>query len=164
MTTNIIKMCNGTTYNYRTANEVVKVLEHARLNNERIHVSYGYTDENDVGLDWLEEYGVVGYVSRSCGPTKVPILVHNSRSLGGGAILDHRIVRIRSSKGGKLLYQHPNYHHGKIEVRSEPFVTPDGQTYAVSVLRDGKDHARFHSLANALRYVAKLGLEAEVSA
>jgi len=83
-----------------------------------------------------------------------------SRSIGGGAILDHCIVRIRHSSGGRILYQHPKYHHGKIEVRQkdQPIVLENGRSLLVDVLRDGQTQAAFETVAKAMRYVQKLGL------
>jgi len=50
-----------------------------------------------------------GYVSRSGGQYKVPIVLYNKRAMGGAHILDHRIIKIQTSRGGKVLYQHPCY-------------------------------------------------------
>lgn len=51
---------------------------------------------------------LVGYVSRSCGNFKIPLLINNSRSIGGPSILDGNIVKITIDK--VVVYQHPNYH------------------------------------------------------
>ena len=100
------------------------------------------------------------------GPVKVPLLIANRRSLGGGAILDHCIVRIRTSAGGRILYRHPQYHHGKIEIRlkAEPVTIPDSRVLTVDVLRDGELHAAFESMIQARRWVTKLGIEAPIAA
>ena len=50
-----------------------------------------------------------GYVSRSMGPIKIPIVLYNKRTRGGPSILDHKIVKIQESRGGKVLYQHLMY-------------------------------------------------------
>ncbi len=94
------------------------------------------------------------------GPVKVPLILPLSRSIGGGAILDHCIVRIRHSSGGKVLWQHPKYHHGKIEVRQkeQPVALEDGRSLLVDVLQDGQVQAAFESAKKAMRYVQKLGL------
>jgi hypothetical protein len=109
------KLVNGTSYHEQTPEAVCNVLENARASKTRIRIDLGFTDPKtlregkQLGESWGEIYDVTGYVSRSMGPTKVPILLHNSRSMGGGAMLDHRIVQIKESKGGRVLYQHPTY-------------------------------------------------------
>ena len=157
------KVTNGTSYDARTPDEIVSVLEKARLNRTRLHVSLG---DIETGKDWLEENDVYGFVGRSMGPVKVPLLVANRRSLGGGAILDHCIVRIRTSAGGRVLYQHPNYHHGEIKIRpkAKPIELPDGRILRVDVLRDGEIHAAFADMTKARRYIHKLGIQAEIVA
>ena len=98
---------NGTTYHDLTSPEVVEVLERVRASQKRIVVAYG---DVATGRNWEECYDVAGRVGRSMGPVKAPLLIHNSRSYGGQAMLDHCIVQIRESRGGHVLYQHPSYH------------------------------------------------------
>jgi hypothetical protein len=107
MVETLYKVVNGTSYHTDTHDEVVNVLENAMANHIRIRVYYG---DAKTGRDWDESYDVTGYVGRSTGKVKVPLLVYNSRSLGGTAILDHCIVKIVRTAGKSLLYQHPNYH------------------------------------------------------
>lgn len=76
----------------------------------RIRVWYGDTLS---GTAWPEENDVLGYVGRSTGQNKIPLLIHNSRSNGGGGILRDRIVRIDSiSHRGRPLYQHGTFNTG----------------------------------------------------
>ena len=154
---------NGTSYHVATPAAVVQVLEQARQNRTRIHVSFG---DATTGLDWLEEWDITGYVGRSMGPVKVPLLVANRRSLGGGAILDHCIVRIRESAGGRILYRHPDYHYGTLAIRpkAEPVTLPDGRVLNIDVVQDGKVHASFESMDKARRWVHKLGVVAPIAA
>ena len=158
-----MKTTNGTTYHDETPDEVIRVLESARQNRSRLHISLGDTAS---GRDWLEEFESHGYVGRSMGPVKVPLLIANTRSLGGGSILDHCIVRIRESAGGRVLWQHPDYHHGRLEIRqkAEPVTLRDGRTLTVDVLRDGEVHASFESIDKARRWVHKLGVAAPIAA
>jgi hypothetical protein len=160
------KVINGTSYDARTPDEVIRVLEQARLKRTRLHVSLGYTEGDKAGMDWLEEFDSHGYFGRSAGPIKVPLLVANIRSLGGGAILDHCIVRIRQSAGGRVLWQHRAYHFGSMEIRSkaEPVTLPDGRVLTVDVMRDGALHAAFENKEQARRWVQKMGVVAPIAA
>lgn len=165
----------GTHWDVRTPDEVIAVLETARQNHTRLHISLGYTEhdavdwENSlgekkaVGQDWLEEYMSYGYIGRSTGSVKIPLLVHNERSMGGPALLDHCIVRIRTSRGGRVLWQHPKYHHGKITIHRKPIpLEYPGGVLTVDVRRDGQEQAAFRDMASARRYIRKLGLQAEI--
>jgi hypothetical protein len=99
------KVVNDTCYDTTTPDKVIEVLETARQNRTRIKVDYGHND----GQSWGEVNDITGYVGRSTGTAKIPLLVHNTRSMGGGALLTHCIVKIETSKGKRVLYQHPTY-------------------------------------------------------
>ncbi len=160
------KIIDGTSYHAETPNEVIRVLENTRLNRTRLHISLGETEGPNAGRDWLEEFETHGYVGRSMGPIKAPLLVANRRSMGGGAILTHCVVRIRTSAGGRVLYQHPQYHFGSLEIRrkAEPVTLQDNRVLTVDVLRDGEPHAAFENVEKARRWVRKLGLVAPIAA
>jgi hypothetical protein len=100
------KMANGTYYSRMTSDEIINVIETAKRNRTRLVLDYG-----DVltGKSWNEVYDITGRIGRSTGSIKIPILLHNSRSIGGGAILDHCIIKISESRGKKVLYKHPKY-------------------------------------------------------
>jgi hypothetical protein len=98
---------NGISYDERTPAAVIRTLEDARNKHCRLRLHYGDTD---TGRDWGETNDVTGYIRNSMGPLKIPILVHNARSMGGGAILDHCIVKITTTQSPRrTLYQHPHY-------------------------------------------------------
>ena len=96
------KEINGTFYNSKTSKEVVKVLETAKLEHTRIKLDYG---DVKTGKSWGEVNDICGYISRSTGSIKIPLLIHNARSTGGGGILDHCIIGIYEARGGKELYK-----------------------------------------------------------
>lgn len=101
---------NGTSYHRSTPQAVIDILENNLRNRrqQRIKIHYG-----DVltGKDWCEIHDVTGYVGRSTGYVKIPLLIYNSNSTGGSGILDHCIVKITESKKPyRVLYQHPKYH------------------------------------------------------
>lgn len=159
------KIVNGTSYDSRTSATVIQVLESARGNRTRLHISLGETTGPDAGRDWLEEFDSYGYIGRSMGPIKVPLLVANRRSRGGGALLDHCIVRIRSSAGGQVLYQHPAYHFGEMKIRSKmkPTHLRDGRLLTVDVIRNEELYASFETMLHARRWVRKLGVTARIA-
>lgn len=69
----------------------------SRLIHSRIRVKLTYKDDS-------VEYG---YIGRSTGPQKIPLLVYNSRSLGGPVLSPTWIKRIDYSnkKNGGVIYQ-----------------------------------------------------------
>ena len=103
--TSYMRLDNGTCYNVKTPAGVVEVLEEARLSHRRIRIFYG---DQQTGRDWGEENDTIGTIGRSTGNIKVPLLLKMSRSYGGGALLDHCIVKITIDK--RVRYLHPNYH------------------------------------------------------
>jgi hypothetical protein len=100
---------DGTYYDAKTPTAVVRALEHARKNGYRIRLAYG---DRKTGKDWHERYEVVGYVHRSMGPQKIPILVYNKRAWGGSGIMTDNIVKISfaNKKDGGLIWKHSRYH------------------------------------------------------
>ena len=92
---------NGTSYNSDTDPEVIRVLENCRINRTRIILDYGDTK---TGVSWGEEHDITGYVGRSTGPTKIPLVIWNSRSYGGGSLLSHCVVGIKTARGKVPLY------------------------------------------------------------
>jgi len=100
---------NGTYYYEGTEKKVIDWLETARSRNERIRLFYG---NKETGFDWMEEHDTIGTVSRSCGDIKIPLLIKNSRSHGGSAILTENIVKI--TVGKRVVYQHPKYYQPEL--------------------------------------------------
>jgi len=160
------KIVNGTFFDERTPDAVIRVLENARASRTRLHISLGETNDERgrLGQDWLDENGY-GYIGRSTGSIKIPLLIHNMRSLGGPGLLDHGIVKI-STSNGRVLWQHVKYHHGQIRIqpKAEPLVLEDGRILRVDVLRDGQVQAAFEDVTKARRYIHKLGVRAEIVA
>jgi hypothetical protein len=150
----------GIYYHANAPDAVVEALEQARARRQRIRIHYG---DARTGRDWLEEHDVEGRFGNSMGPLKVPLLIHNSRSHGGSALLDHCIVRIKTTGNrGRVLYKHPRYHAGSFSIREigaadachGENLRRKGFTHAVDV--DGQNHANFRSLAAAERFVRRM--------
>lgn len=139
---------DGTYYHKDTPDKVIEILERCRKNHTRVQVFYGDTK---TGRDWHEEHDTMGYIGRSTGPISIPILVYNSRSYGGGALLDHCIVRIRTTLGKVDLYRADNYQQPEIEI-----VESDMEEYSHNTIIDGKLYGRHRSKKSAERLKAKL--------
>lgn len=150
-----------THYYLGTPPEVIKVLEQARRNGTRLHISNGHTRGDKAGLDWLSSFESHGTVGRSFGGNiRTPLLINNRRSTGGGSISTASVVRIRETPSGRVLYQHPKYTHGELLVSVNP--KPQkyrNKTFPYEVHRDGTNVANFESLDKALRWAKKLGVK-----
>jgi hypothetical protein len=66
--------------------------------------------------------------------------------MGGGAILDHCIVKIQ--EGRRVLYQHPKYNAGKFSA-----LPSDLEDYHTNVYIDGELHARFKKPGQSRRWI-----------
>jgi hypothetical protein len=88
-----------------TDEKVMDILCNFCNTDTRIRIFYG---DKKTGKDWCEIYDTIGYIGRSCGTQKIPLLINNKRSLGGGGILTDCILKITVDK--QVLYKHPKYH------------------------------------------------------
>lgn len=151
------KEINGTSYKKGTSDDVISVLEDVRGSNVRVRIFIGDTK---TGKSWLEEHDIEGYVGRSTGTIKIPILIHNIRSHGGGGILDHCIIRIIEMKTHRVLYSHSKFHTGELTIKEckIPREEVDGKMtfYRAEVYVDGGIHARFTTMKKAQRWVKKI--------
>ena len=84
----------------KTAEKIVQLYE----SKTRIIFDYGDIKNNE---SWGESYDITGKIGMSKGAydLRYPILVHNSRSLGGVPILTHCILSIKESKGKRLIFK-----------------------------------------------------------
>lgn len=135
-----------TWFHLNTPVEVRRILERYRKSGNPIRIFYG---ETETGRDWLEENDVVGIVARSSGIFKVPILLKSREAPGGGAILDHCIVKLMDVESRKALWAHPKYQAPAMQMAAE------GQgSYTHAVYISGELHARFPSYGKAAQWVA----------
>lgn len=99
---------NETSFNPETPEKVKQVLELARENGLRVRLWYGDTE---TGKGWDEELDIIGYIGRSTGQEKIPIILYDRKSIGGPGILTHCIVRIDTTRG-QTLYIHRKFDPG----------------------------------------------------
>lgn len=100
------KEINGTSYHAETPQQVCDILEYSRKYKQRLILDYG---DIKTGQSWGEVFDIRGYIGRSTGNIKIPLLIKTSRSFGGGSVLDNCLVKIQDSKTKRILYVHPNY-------------------------------------------------------
>jgi hypothetical protein len=93
---------NGTWFYEGTTEPLAELLLRLKHTDTRIVVDYG---DLSTGQSWGETYDVAGYIGRTTGK-HMPILLHNKRSMGGGIILTHCILSVKTSKGKNVLYSY----------------------------------------------------------
>lgn len=138
------KIVDGIEFDKDTPDRVVRILLDMMNTSpkQRIRIFLG---DRKTGKDWCQEWDTMGYVGKSTGKIKIPLLVNNSRSWGGGGISTGSIVRITIDK--RDVYRHPKYHIGKIELKPSPFPSVP---YGVWI--DGVNHANFKTAEKARKW------------
>ena len=124
----------------------------ASIDSRKWSIPWG-NDRHPLTMAWNEEHDIFGYVGRSTGENKIPLLVANFRSYGGGALLDHCIIKIRESKGNRVLYQAANFQQPVIEVKE---ATENLGQYSHELFIDGQLYSRHKSLKSAEMLKKKL--------
>ncbi|WP_448365918.1 hypothetical protein [Fluviibacter phosphoraccumulans] len=145
-TTNEKTEFNGLFFDASTCEQVRRAVSHAFAHGLRVRVFYGDTD---TGRAWPEEWDTMGTIGRSTGSQKIPLLIHSARSMGGGALLDSRIVAIKLTNGGGFLYRHSSFDPGPWGLAS-----PVSPGYCEAVTHAGAIHAQFKKPGQARRYIA----------
>ena len=123
-----------------------ETLESLLNSGTRIRIHYG---DKETGKAWLEEFEIMGKVGRSTGREPVLLLVHNKRSMGGGAIMLDSVMRIQETATGRELFRHDKYTPPKL-------INAQGNHKGLEneVLRGGVCQARFKKRVQADRYIA----------
>lgn len=136
-------------FNDETGDKVKTVLTECYNNQCRVRIWYGDTK---TGLSWLDEYDTMGTIGCSTGKQKIPLLIKNSRSSGGGGILCHCIIRIDIINSRRTIYKHPLFSVPTLGVY--PNLEEDTKTkYPFIVLKYGTIQAKFKRRESAYNYV-----------
>lgn len=139
---------SGTYYKAGTPDAVRTVLESARVSERRIRLFYG----DPSTPDWMEESDVIGYVFRTTGPLRIPIILRTRNAGGGPPILDTSIQRIICTRTHRELYRSPHY---RVPIIT-PIHNPDGPDGLPWDATDPEGHvvARFADRGKAMRWCA----------
>lgn len=143
----------ATWFDARTPAGVRKALERYRLAGMRVRIFLG---DSESGRDWLEAHDVVGWIGRSMGPMRVPLLLGSGQT-DGSAILVNNIVRIVDVFTNREVYRHPDYHLPLMELtEAADYDKPLGYTHCVKVEQNGEleTFANFKSMYDAAHWVA----------
>lgn len=105
----VAKMMNKFIFDEKTSLKLQTLITHLYCSGERVRVWYG---DIKTGKAWPEENDVIGFIGMSTGVKPIPLLINNSRSLGGGGLLYGSILRIDRIEGKRTIYQHDSFEHG----------------------------------------------------
>ena len=137
------------TFDENTCDKVKTVLTDCYNKQYRVRLWYGDTK---TGLSWMDEYDVIGTIGRSTGKQKIPLLIKNSRSSGGGGILCHSIIRIDVISSKRTIYEHPLFYVPLLTVATNNDNDTKNKCPFI-VLKDNELQARFKSEKQAYNYI-----------
>lgn len=135
------KQHNGTYYHADTPQSVIDAIAPLINTHTRVKIYFG---DPQTGRDYCEEFDITGTIGRTIGPIHMPILLNNSRSMGGGIISTNIIVKIKETRTGRVLYQHPNYMPPVINI-----VPSDMPEYTHNTVVNGELYGRHKSVKSA---------------
>ncbi len=136
-------------FNNETSDKIKECIEYCYNSKLRIRIWYGDTK---TGVSWLDEYDTMGTIGRSTGQQKIPLLIKNSRSSGGGGILCHCIIRIDVISSKRTIYEHPSFTVPTLGVY--PNLDEDTKNkYPFIVSKNNELQARFKSEKQAKNYI-----------
>ena len=139
------KVVDGVSFYEGTNESVINILLDAIKNKYRIRIFLG---DPESGTDWCETFDTMGTIGLSCGMTKVPLLIHSIRSMGGDAILTDSIVKITRNK--KVIYKHPNY-NCNIKIDGDYIVDDNGKNVSYFWTKDENKRKRFFEFLKGTR-------------
>ena len=140
----------ATLFDPDTPAAVQTLLESYRALGGRVRLFFG---DPETGRDHLEEHDVVGRVSRSMGPIRVPLLISKANSFGGMALLTAHIVRIVDAETKRERYRHPLYRTPEFTVQPAS-ATAAASGYPTAVLSGGVVRGNFKSEDHAQKWIA----------
>ena len=121
-----------------TPEKICNILANNLHSNNRIRIFLG--DENSY---WLEEYDIMGYIGRSTGTKKIPLLLNNKKSIGGGGILTQCIQQITINK--TIVYKNASWNIKEFNMEKE--------NDEFNVFYEGKLQACFNTETKATNYI-----------
>jgi len=150
MKTNDLIEFNGMWFSKNTCNEVKTAVVNAYRTSKRFRIWYG---DVKTGKSWDDENDVCGYIGKSGGSHKIPLLVHNNNSTGGGALLDDCIIKIVEIQSKRVIYQHTDFNQS-VFIAVANSVTKNGKVFGKeSLIENEPKYSNFNTDSQAQRYV-----------
>lgn len=144
----------GTLHHFLTPPRLRVLIDQLIDSHDRIRIFLGdpYT-----GVDWMEEYNLIGTLSRSTGVLKIPYLIgeneNESRSLDEGDLV--KIIH----ETGKVLWKAWYYIEPVLRIIEEPKGVNNTEYWTVINIKDGNTivrQATFTSYGKAASYIAHI--------
>jgi hypothetical protein len=132
-----------TAYDIDTPDEIIDILEWARISDREQRLKFNFGDVK-TGKSWNEEHDTTGYIGRSNGSIKIPLLIPRKDSSGGGGLLTGCILKITDTKSKRVLYVHPLYKKSVVEI-----VPSDMDGYKFNTVVNGELYGRHKSMKSA---------------
>jgi len=121
-----LKEFRGMFFDEETPDKVMSVICDNLGRENRLRFWWGNIE---TGKSWNEENDTCGYIGRSTGTRKIPLLIHNINSTGGGSILTDCVIKIVETRTKRVLYQHPGFNQPVFVVDFVNEVFAEGQIY-----------------------------------
>lgn len=153
-------------YSQDTPEAVKLAINKAYAQSKLIRIFYGESN----GVDWCEENDTIGFIGRSTGSLKIPLLLaprcnKSDSSLypasEGDAIMLNCIIKIIDVQSERVLYQAANYQTPEFSIKTISHAV-DGLThkvirsYSLSDNQHAGEWGRFQSFGDACEYVSFL--------
>lgn len=97
----VYKVVDELSFDACTPDDLCELLASLYRTRVRVVLTYGNVE---TGVVWESATPYRGRIGRSTGQHKIPLLIRTARSHGGEALLDHCILRVSESVGGRLLW------------------------------------------------------------
>lgn len=137
---------NGLTFSENTPKKVMEICSNANRN-KRFRFWYG---DKETGKSWNEENDICGYIGRSTGTKKIPLLINKKTSSGGGALLCDCIVKIVDISTKTTIYQHENFNQPVFDVVGKIVFYDGGIVY--TNCKNEKSALRLSDFMNGKRF------------
>lgn len=136
-------------YHMETPEKLIAILECIRRRDTRVKINFG---DVVTGKSWNEEHDIFGRLGLCRGhKARFPILLYSRKSVGGGSLMDHCILKITDTTTKRVLYEADNFQESVFEIK-ESLV--EGYSHSVHV--NGEIYSNHKNEQQAKLLITKL--------